>query len=103
MNLRARCVSAICGLLLTSAYGTALAQADGEVVVSASVKPRSTGGVITDANGEKRIRTLKLTSGRAAFRLISENYPKVVTGTVLSRNLGLGKAEIQVEFITIER
>ena len=64
---------------------------------------RSTGGVITDANGEKRIRTPKLTSGRAAFRLISENYPKVVTVTVLSRNLGLGKAEIQVEFITIER
>jgi hypothetical protein len=60
---------------------------------------RTTGGVIMDERGEQRIRSLTLRSGRAAFRLVSESNPKVVTVSVLSRNPLLPKAEIQVEFI----
>lgn len=60
---------------------------------------RTTGGSIKDDKGEQRIRSLKLRSGRAAFRLVSESNPKVVTVSVLSRNPLLPKAEIQVEFV----
>jgi hypothetical protein len=60
---------------------------------------RTTGGVIMDDKGGQRIRSLKLRSGRAAFRLISESSPKLVTVSVLSRNPLLPKAEIQVEFV----
>ena len=60
---------------------------------------RTTGGIIMDDKGEQRIRSLKLRSGRAAFRLVSELNPKVVTVSVLSRNPLLSKAEIQVEFV----
>jgi hypothetical protein len=60
---------------------------------------RTTGGVIMDDKGGKRIRSLKLRSGRAAFRLMSESSPKIVTLSVLSRDPLLSKAEIQVEFI----
>ena len=48
---------------------------------------------------EKRIRSLKLRSGRAAFRLVSESSPKIVTVSVFSRDPLLSKAEIQVEFV----
>jgi hypothetical protein len=60
---------------------------------------RTTGGVIMDEKGGQRIRSLKLRSGRAAFRLVSESSPKIVTVSVLSRNPLLPKAEIQVEFV----
>lgn len=60
---------------------------------------RTTGGSIKDDKGEQRIRSLKLRSGRAAFRLVSESNPKVVTVSILSRNPLLPKAEIQVEFV----
>ena len=60
---------------------------------------RTTGGVIMDEKGEQRIRSLKLRSGRAAFRLVSESSPKVVTVSVFSRDPLLSKAEIQVEFV----
>lgn len=60
---------------------------------------RTTGGIIMDDKGEQRIRSLKLRSGRAAFRLVSELNPKIVTVSVLSRNPLLSKAEIQVEFV----
>jgi hypothetical protein len=60
---------------------------------------RTTGGVIMDDKGDQRLRSLKLRSGRAAFRLVSESNPKVVTVSVLSRNPLLPKAEIQVEFV----
>jgi hypothetical protein len=59
---------------------------------------RATGGIIMDEKGEQRIRSLKLRSGRAAFRLVSEPSPKVVTVSVFSREPRLAKAEIQVEF-----
>jgi hypothetical protein len=60
---------------------------------------RTTGGAIMDEKGAQRIRSLKLQSGRAAFRLVSEPNPKIVTVYVLSRNPLLPKAEIQIEFI----
>jgi hypothetical protein len=60
---------------------------------------RTTGGVIMDDKGGKRIRSLKLRSGRAAFRLVSESSPKIVTISVFSRDPLLSKAEIQVEFV----
>jgi hypothetical protein len=60
---------------------------------------RTTGGVIMDDKGERRIRSLKLRSGRVAFRLVSDPSPKIVTVSVFSRDPLLSKAEIQVEFI----
>jgi hypothetical protein len=60
---------------------------------------RTTGGSIMDEKGEQRIRSLKLRSGRAAFRLVSETSPKVVTVSVLSSNPLLANAEIQIEFV----
>ena len=60
---------------------------------------RTTGGVIMDDKGGQRIRSLKLRSGRAAFRLVSESSPKIVTVSVFSRDPLLSKAEIQIEFV----
>lgn len=60
---------------------------------------RTTGGVIMDDKGGRRIRSVKLRSGRAAFRLVSESIPKIVTVSVFSRDPLLSKAEIQVEFV----
>jgi hypothetical protein len=60
---------------------------------------RTTGGVLMDDKGGQRIRALKLLSGCAAFRLVSESNPKIVTVSVLSRNPLLSKAEIQIEFV----
>jgi hypothetical protein len=60
---------------------------------------RTTGGSIMDAKGEQRIRSLALQSGRAAFRLVSEPSPKIVTVSVLSRNPFLANTEIQIEFV----
>ena len=60
---------------------------------------RTTGGVIMDEKGAQRIRSLKLRSGRAAFRLVSESSPKIVTVSVFSRDPLLSKAEIQIEFV----
>jgi hypothetical protein len=60
---------------------------------------RTTGGTIIDEKGARRIRSLTLQSGRAAFRLVSESSPKIVTVSVLSRNPLLPKAEIQIEFV----
>jgi hypothetical protein len=60
---------------------------------------RTTGGSIMDAKGAQRLRSLTLQSGRAAFRLVSEPSPKIVTVSVLSRNPLLANAEIQIEFV----
>jgi hypothetical protein len=60
---------------------------------------RTTGGTIMDEKGARRIRSLTLQSGRAAFRLVSESSPKIVTVSVISRNSLLSRAEIEVEFI----
>jgi hypothetical protein len=60
---------------------------------------RTTGGFIMDDQGGQCIRSLNLRSGRAAFRLVSESSPKVVTVTAFSRDPFVSKAEIQTEFV----
>jgi len=60
---------------------------------------RTTGGVIMDGDGARRIRSVNLRSGRAAFRLVSEASPKLVTVSVLSRDPLVSNAEIQLEFV----
>ena len=60
---------------------------------------RTTGGTIMDDKGEQRIRSLTLRSGRAAFRLVSEPSPKIVTVSVFSRDPLVSKAEMQIEFV----
>jgi hypothetical protein len=59
---------------------------------------RATGGVITD-DGGRRIRSVRLRSGRAAFRLVSEASPRMVTVSVFGRNPLVPKAEIEMEFV----
>jgi hypothetical protein len=60
---------------------------------------RTTGGVLLDAAGENRLRSVTLKSGQAAFRLVSEASPKVVTVSAFGQGLALLKAEIQIEFV----
>lgn len=60
---------------------------------------RTTGGVLMDEKGKKHIRSLKLKSGQASFRLVSESSPKVVTVSAFGRVPFLSKAEIQIEFV----
>ena len=60
---------------------------------------RTTGGVLLDAAGENRIRSVTLKSGRAAFRLVSEASPKVVTVSAFGQGPALLKAEIHIEFV----
>jgi hypothetical protein len=60
---------------------------------------RTTGGVLMDAAGENRIRSVTLRSGRAAFRLVSEASPKVITISAFGQSLALSKGEIQIEFV----
>jgi hypothetical protein len=60
---------------------------------------RTTGGSIMDEIGERRIRSLRMRSGRAVFRLVSEIHPKVVTVSVLSSNPLISAADIRVEFV----
>jgi hypothetical protein len=60
---------------------------------------RTTGGVLMDAQGKERIRSLKLKSGRATFRLVSETNPRLVTVSAFGRDPFLSRAEIQIEFV----
>ena len=60
---------------------------------------RTTGGIIMDDQGGQRIRSLTLRSGRAAFRLVSEPSPRIVTVSVFSRDSLVSRAEIQMEFV----
>jgi hypothetical protein len=59
---------------------------------------RTTGGTIMDAKGTAHIRSLKLRSGRASFRLVSEPTPRLVTVSALGKG-SLTPAEIQLEFV----
>jgi hypothetical protein len=60
---------------------------------------RTTGGTLMDNTGTERIRSVQLQTGKAAFRLVSESTPKVVTVSAFGREPLLSKAEIQIEFI----
>jgi hypothetical protein len=59
---------------------------------------RTTGGTVVDAKGSTRIRSVKLRSGRATFRLVSEASPRLVTVSALGKG-SLAPAEIQLEFV----
>ncbi len=59
---------------------------------------RTTGGTITGAKKDERIRAVKLKAGRASFRLVAEPTPRLVTVSAL----GIGAAapaELQIEFV----
>jgi hypothetical protein len=60
---------------------------------------RTTGGVLLDATGANRLRSVTLQAGRAAFRLVSEASPKVVTVSAFGQGPALLKAELQIEFV----
>jgi hypothetical protein len=49
-------------------------------------KSRAVKRFLSHDKGEQRIRSLKLRSGRAAFRLVSEPSPKIVTISVFSHD-----------------
>jgi hypothetical protein len=65
----------------------------------AEVFLRTTGGVLMDVAGKKRVRSVTLKSGRTSFRLVSEASPKVVTVSAFGRSPALLRAEIQIEFV----
>jgi len=58
---------------------------------------RTTGGSLTDDHGAP-VRSVKLSSGRAKFRLVSEAAPKIVTVEALGQP-PLGQATLRVEFV----
>ena len=60
---------------------------------------RTTGGMLANEAGAGPIRSVQFRKGTAAFRLVSEKSPKVVTVSVLSRNPAVRGAEIQIEFV----
>jgi hypothetical protein len=58
---------------------------------------RSTGGTLLAADTDARVSSIRLKSGRAAFRLVAERTPRLVT--VYAFTAGSGpRAEIQAEF-----
>ncbi len=60
---------------------------------------RATGGFLLDEKGESRVRQLQLVKGRAAFRLLSEKNPKVVTVWAFGRDPILCRSSIDIEFV----
>jgi hypothetical protein len=59
---------------------------------------RSTGGTIVDAQKNERVRSVKLKSGRASFRVVSEPTPRLVTVSAIGKG-SPAPAEIQLEFV----
>jgi hypothetical protein len=59
---------------------------------------RSTGGTIEDPKRDVRIRSVKLRSGRASFRLVAEPTPRLVTVSALAAGMA-APGEIQIEFV----
>jgi hypothetical protein len=59
---------------------------------------RSTGGTITAAKGDERIRSVKLRSGRAAFRLVSEPASRLVAVSALGSG-SPAPVELPIEFV----
>lgn len=59
---------------------------------------RTTGGLLRAADGDAPARSVRLRAGQAAFRLIAENAPKLVTVYAFAEDSAL-RAEIPVEFI----
>jgi hypothetical protein len=59
---------------------------------------RSTGGTVTAPKGGERVRSVKLRSGRAAFRLVSEPTPRLVTISALGAG-SPAPVELPIEFV----
>jgi hypothetical protein len=59
---------------------------------------RTTGGRLLDESGRAPIRSIQIANGLAAFRVVSDSTPKVVTVSLVRRNAMAG-ADIQIEFI----
>jgi hypothetical protein len=67
---------------------------------AAEVFLRTTGGVIVDSRGRTHIRSVQLRRGRATFRLVSEELPRLVMVHAFVRQ-GL-TAELPLEFVEAE-
>jgi hypothetical protein len=66
-------------------------------VGAAEVFLRATGGVIMDSQGHKRIRSVRLRRGRATFRLVSDESPRLIAVHAFERD---GQAaELPLEFV----
>jgi hypothetical protein len=59
---------------------------------------RATGGRIEDAKGKGRIRSLKLKGGRASFRLVADEQPRLVTVTAFGHG-SPEPAELRIELV----
>jgi hypothetical protein len=59
---------------------------------------RTNAGVIKDEQGSQDIRNLKLTKGKASFRLYSEDRKRVATVQLISANPYLADTSISIEF-----
>ncbi|MFG2741216.1 hypothetical protein ACGFY0_14295 [Streptomyces chartreusis] len=59
---------------------------------------RTTGGTLLAADSDDRISSVRLRSGRARFRLVAEQAPRLVTMYAFTADAGLC-AETQAEFI----
>ena len=56
-------------------------------------------GTLFTADGKKEINSIKLTKGRASFRLVSEKARRVATVQVFNADAGLLDRTIRIEFI----
>jgi hypothetical protein len=72
--------------------GGRVAEADEEIFL------RSTGGALLAADSDTRIRSVRLDSGAAAFRLQAESSPKLVTVFAFSQSRTL-TTELALEFV----
>ena len=59
---------------------------------------RTNAGVVKDAQGKNDIRSVKLSKGKASFRLYSENLKRLATVQLISANPFLENASISIEF-----
>ncbi len=63
----------------------------------AEVFLRATGGVIMDSRGRRHIRSVRLRRGRATFRLVSEEHPRLVVVQAFERQGP--PVELPLEFV----
>jgi hypothetical protein len=71
--------------------------ADGKPAGTGQVFLRSTGGTLMDGRGKARIRAIRLRRGRATFRLVADEAPRLVTVyAFVEQDRG---AELPIEFV----
>jgi hypothetical protein len=64
---------------------------------AAEVFLRTTGGVIMDSRGRRHVRSVRLRRGRATFRLVSEEHPRLVVVQAFERQGP--PVELPLEFV----